>query len=254
MKGSERKRVASKKTDQPRAVTLEIESLNNFVSAIYSHYGLACSDELIAEGRKAIQGGVLTIRPETPHPIPSFEFEKLGPDRFRLLSCTLLTPAGVNLRMKIDVSRSIYEQGGLNVNYFIPTTTGTPTTTTDTPYTTTTGTPYTGTTGTPYTTTTGTPTTTTGTPYTTTTGTPYPGTTGTPYTTTTGTPTTTTGMPTQVLGTPTPWREHFRASGGQEAVDLAKTLVGAPELQDEKLSDLREKLNRLSGLLVNYRL
>ncbi|WP_437476437.1 hypothetical protein WME75_26345 [Sorangium sp. So ce1014] len=166
------------------------------------------------------------------------------------------------------------------------TTTGTPYTTTGTPYTTTTGTPYTTTTGTPYTTTTGTPYTTTGTPYTTTgtpyttTGTPYT-TTGTPYTTTgtpyttTGTPYTTTGTPyttttgTPTTGTPTtagqgtatprPWRDQFYATGGQEAVDLAKELRDADSLKGdvlkgEELAAVREKLNRLSGLLSSYKL
>ncbi|HEU4410554.1 MAG TPA: hypothetical protein VFS43_35190, partial [Polyangiaceae bacterium] len=109
--------------------------------------------------------------------------------------------------------------------------------------------PYT-TTGTPYTTA-GTPYTTAGTPYTTTAGTPYT-TTGTPYTTTTGAPLT------HSVGTPTTGtnfgRAEFLTAGGREAMKLVTDLQSDESFKAESMGAVREKLNRLAGLLAEYKL
>lgn len=58
--------------------------------------------------------------------------------------------------------------------------------------------------------------------------------------------------------TPRDWRDQFYAAGGREAVDLAKELSDSVGLESDSLAGeemvaLREKLNRLSGLLANYK-
>ncbi|WP_461331587.1 hypothetical protein [Bradyrhizobium huanghuaihaiense] len=73
--------------------------------------------------------------------------------------------------------------------------------------------------------------------------------------TTTGWPTTSTGTPTTPTDTATTRAggEEFLAAGGREVVNLARELH-AQTADDDRYTELREKLNKLTGLLENSRL